>query len=333
MIDCAKKKLQKESAFKSRTFFAPVAGKPTTFPFPLRMADFDICNVYKRRPSKRKGDKGAKKHKGPSFKTFLETRQKYGVDGTRSDTEDSDSDDYSTRRNKKKPKLLYSEFNKRRQSEEVSEDKERDESLDEPATNNTSFSTEPSAEPEPITTLNEKLEATCIELSDDEDISYSFPPRITQDPPPLRPPPPVVPSIEEMTDLDPDLMKIVTAPTAAHDPSSAHPTSAAKLEKVCIKVQYVSLKKTDDRVMLEAIRLMEEPLKVYLMENDPFEKLLQWFCSKRLLAKNNILLVYDDTPVMPRATPASLHMITGKKGKNLISMESGWFFFLKLDVD
>ena len=67
-----------------------------------------------------------------------------------------------------------------------------------------------------------------------------------------------------MTDLDPDLLKIVTAAPAS-DASSAQATNAP-VEKVCIKVQFVNLKKTDDPATLRIIARLEEAVKVYLME-------------------------------------------------------------------
>ena len=59
----------------------------------------------------------------------------------------------------------------------------------------------------------------------------------------------------------------------------------------------------------------------FLIQNDPFDKLLQYFCGKKYLKKEDVLLVYEGIPVMLRATPQSLNMITGVKAKNLISKQ------------
>ncbi|KAG2222402.1 hypothetical protein INT45_006924 [Circinella minor] len=184
---------------------------------------------------------------------------------------------------------------------------------------------------------------TCIELSDDDgnmndkstsfhdySLSSSSSPmhgiNYQQSPQKLRSKPlPVIPTIEELTDLDPDLMRLATTSSniTATDGISLNDGNKnnllpTKLEKVRVTVQYVPLIKTTDEKMLEMMRLMSEPIKAILMENDPFDKLLQYFCGKKYLKKEDVILVYEGIPVMLRATPQSLNMITGVKAKNLM---------------
>ena len=85
----------------------------------------------------------------------------------------------------------------------------------------------------------------------------------------------MIPTIEELTDLDPDLMRLATkssssTSTAADGISSndgnENNIPPAKLEKVRVTVQYVPLIKTTDEKLLEMMRIMSEPIKAILME-------------------------------------------------------------------
>ncbi|KAI9256518.1 ubiquitin-2 like Rad60 SUMO-like-domain-containing protein [Phascolomyces articulosus] len=324
------------------------------------MADFDICDIYSRRRPTKKKSKGKKvegKKRKSQFEEILQTRAKLGVDGSRSDSDnDSDSDDYGGR-SKKKTKLLYSELNKRLHSRQSSQEQEdsKDDSLGlcedstttaaNSTTDDTSFSTADANNFENSTPeVENTAQSALIELSDDDigdmSISYSLPSSSSsaspygssshQQPqkPPSRPPP-VIPTIEELTDLDPDLIRLAAAASSTQPRSSALDgnslynsmddiRSSTGLEKVCIKVEYVPLIKTDNEQLLKGMKFLSEPIKVILMENDPFDKLLQYFCSKKLLKKDDVILVYEGIPVMLRATPQSLNMITGVKTKNLM---------------
>ncbi|KAI9489695.1 ubiquitin-2 like Rad60 SUMO-like-domain-containing protein [Zychaea mexicana] len=284
------------------------------------------------------------------YEEFLQTRAKLGVDGSRTDSDDSDSDDHKSS-SKKKQKLLYSELNKRLHSQQSRDDEEDDEDrndgdslgLDnenvEPITDDMSFE---------VDTCDNRVQSSCIELSDDDgaddgsgDLSASFEslsslsptmPRFDhiqvlqeqirrQEKPRARPPPPVIPTLEEMADLDPDLVKLAAAsstPDSADAGSSSAADESLKAEKVCIKVEFVNLKELTGEAMLKAIERLCQPIKVILLESDPFEKLLQYFCKTKFLKQSEIILVYNGIPVMLRATPSSLKMIPGIKSKNLM---------------
>ncbi|KAI7854424.1 ubiquitin-2 like Rad60 SUMO-like-domain-containing protein [Circinella umbellata] len=338
------------------------------------MADFDICDIYSHRRSttkkKTKGKKVIKKQqekkRKSQFEEILKTRAKLGVDGSRSDSnDDSDSDDHG--RSKKKTKLLFSDLNKRLNSQQSTQELDSKNDYlgltdEENNINNNSYDENNNINNDETTTVTTEdtsfsLMDSCesikntpdidnnafIELSDDDgkmdERSTSFPDYslssssspmhgINYQPSPEKPrmkPLPVIPSIEELTDLDPDLMRLATTSSnaTATDGTSLNDRNdnnllPTKLEKVRVTVQYVPLMKTTDENILEMMRILSEPIKAILMENDPFDKLLQYFCSKKYLKKEDVILVYEGIPVMLRATPQSLNMITGVKAKNLM---------------
>lgn len=151
-----------------------------------------------------------------------------------------------------------------------------------------------------------------------------------------------VPSFQEIEDLDPDLASILpgTAPSpssTSQSPSRATSHSPAPAQKVLIKVCYTTPRIPDDERLQVLIDKLKKPLSIYVMEvcydmiyglqddeinvygqNDPFDKLLTRYAQHKKLRKDDLQLVYKDVPVVLRATPASLNMITGGQSKNLM---------------
>ncbi|KAI7876830.1 hypothetical protein K492DRAFT_239565 [Lichtheimia hyalospora FSU 10163] len=131
-----------------------------------------------------------------------------------------------------------------------------------------------------------------------------------------------VPSFNQIKDLDPDLASI-SAPSPSsgtQNPSRATSDSPAPAQKVLIKVCYTTARITNDEKVKVLIDKLKKPLSVYVMENDPFDKLLTRYAQHKALRKSDLQLVYKDVPVVLRATPASLGMITGGQVKNLMQV-------------
>ncbi|CDH59666.1 predicted protein [Lichtheimia corymbifera JMRC:FSU:9682] len=134
-----------------------------------------------------------------------------------------------------------------------------------------------------------------------------------------------LPTFQQIEDLDPDLASILpgSAPSpssTSQSPSRATSHSPAPAQKVLIKVCYTTPRIPDDERLQVLIDKLKKPLSVYVMENDPFDKLLTRYAQHKKLRKDDLQLVYKDVPVVLRATPASLDMITGGQTKNLMQV-------------
>ncbi|CAG8631776.1 7924_t:CDS:2 [Ambispora gerdemannii] len=50
----------------------------------------------------------------------------------------------------------------------------------------------------------------------------------------------------------------------------------------------------------------EKPMKFILMANDTFEQMINYFCQKKSIAKDDLVITYKNIKVFPRGTPISL---------------------------
>ncbi|ORE10242.1 hypothetical protein BCV72DRAFT_254388 [Rhizopus microsporus var. microsporus] len=101
-------------------------------------------------------------------------------------------------------------------------------------------------------------------------------------------------------DLDPDLAAFLTESTA---------TSINQPEKITIKLQYVIPKQQLVNEAFERIaEKLQKPMKVIVMNNEQFDRILTIFCNHKKLKKDDIVLVYKEGKVFLRGTPAGVGM-------------------------
>ncbi|CAO3599969.1 unnamed protein product [Absidia cylindrospora] len=118
----------------------------------------------------------------------------------------------------------------------------------------------------------------------------------------------------DIEDLDPELANLSTQEI---EPSSTGDTSRPEIapQKVQIKVAYVSLMETIDPNVQNIIDALAKPVKIIMLNNSRFDTLMEQYCKKKRLAMQEMVLVYDNVPVVLRATPSSLSMSTTSTNK------------------
>ncbi|KAI8988970.1 hypothetical protein BDB01DRAFT_895684 [Pilobolus umbonatus] len=101
----------------------------------------------------------------------------------------------------------------------------------------------------------------------------------------------------EIDDLDPDLAEYLD--------TSIQPAEPQKLE---IKIQYVIPPQPNRPNLHKLIDRLKKPIKIIVMDNEQFDKLLTVFCQHKKLNKNEVVLVYQDDRVFLTGTPAGIGM-------------------------
>ncbi|KAI8341693.1 ubiquitin-2 like Rad60 SUMO-like-domain-containing protein [Chlamydoabsidia padenii] len=119
----------------------------------------------------------------------------------------------------------------------------------------------------------------------------------------------------DIEDLDPELASLATEAEEKHPASSSSSgsidtSSSPKVvpKRIEIKVSYVSLLETVDPVVQGVINALSKPVKIIMLDNNRFDILLAQYCKKKRLLMADMVLVYENVPVLLRATPSSLSM-------------------------
>ncbi|KAG1211608.1 hypothetical protein G6F69_004459 [Rhizopus microsporus] len=101
-------------------------------------------------------------------------------------------------------------------------------------------------------------------------------------------------------DLDPDLAAFLTESTT---------TSINQPEKITIKLQYVIPKQQlVNEAFARIAEKLQKPMKIIVMNNEQFDRILTIFCNHKKLKKDDIVLVYKEGKVFLRGTPAGVGM-------------------------
>ncbi|ORZ00805.1 hypothetical protein BCR43DRAFT_485828 [Syncephalastrum racemosum] len=280
-------------------------------------------------------------HSG-DYAQYLEKRKLLGISLFDSDSDGSDSDEESFTKRKKKPKkMIKTIFLEEEDGEDdVSKDMqdEGDSSHDSTTTtttasndNNNSMETSQnennqSQTPEVLDIAGTGPSTTAIQSAvEDDDLFILDEPeeirgierlrllekqrslqRQNRVPDPTPPPPAPTYNIPDtdLDDLDPELAMIASGRDGTPTKDAVAP------QKVTIKIHYISF---TDQQQLDPkakafIDSLTKPLKMIVMNNDPFDKILSSFCKRKLLRKDDVVLTYRNTPVVLRATPFSLNM-------------------------
>ncbi|KAI8099663.1 ubiquitin-2 like Rad60 SUMO-like-domain-containing protein [Halteromyces radiatus] len=267
------------------------------------MCDFDITSFR----DKSSTSNTQNPNQGEStYTAFLEKRKLLGLDDSDSD---SDSDEDST--SKKQKKKLQPQ-----QQDEPSKPTTSTIDTDKNKINDTVDIIDNDKQPDQIaSTLHSQVKTelvnkTSIDLCNDSTDS-SVPIEITDAPiTPKRRTPALELSISmDIEDLDPELAELTAE--ERHTPATTDSIGTdTEPQKVQIKVTYVSLLETVDPVLQNVINILSKPVKVIMMDNHRFDTLLGEYCKKKRLMMKDMILVYENVPVVLRATPSSLSMST-----------------------
>ncbi|CAG8463156.1 14407_t:CDS:2 [Ambispora leptoticha] len=103
-------------------------------------------------------------------------------------------------------------------------------------------------------------------------------------------------------DLDPELRAI--SQNIVPQVNQERRTTSYKVEVYVRAIRHPSITITEEnRAKYDEF---EKPMKFILMANDTFEQLINYFCQKKSVAKNDLVLIYKNIKVFPRGTPISL---------------------------
>ncbi|KAG2196575.1 hypothetical protein INT47_004878 [Mucor saturninus] len=103
----------------------------------------------------------------------------------------------------------------------------------------------------------------------------------------------------DIEDLDPELAALMNESTT---------TSSTQPLKVTVRLHYVhSLEVTTERAQ-EILKSLMKPVKVILMDNEQFRKVLDSYCAKKNLKSSDVVLTYNDDQIFLSGTPAGLGM-------------------------
>ncbi|KAI9275064.1 hypothetical protein EDC94DRAFT_591974 [Helicostylum pulchrum] len=103
----------------------------------------------------------------------------------------------------------------------------------------------------------------------------------------------------ELEDLDPEL--------EAYLRESADSNQSQPL-KVTMRLQYTHNFTDISGRAMEMIQTLMKPVKVIIMNNEQFHKVLDSYCNKKSLKKSDVVLTYKDDLVFLSGTPAGLGM-------------------------
>ncbi|KAI9271351.1 hypothetical protein BY458DRAFT_509753 [Sporodiniella umbellata] len=79
-------------------------------------------------------------------------------------------------------------------------------------------------------------------------------------------------------------------------------------KKITIKLQYVTPEHATDSQYTAIIEKLLKPMKVIVMNDEQFDKILTIFCNHKKLKKAEVVLSYKEDKVFVRGTPAGLGM-------------------------
>ncbi|ORX62130.1 hypothetical protein DM01DRAFT_1331590 [Hesseltinella vesiculosa] len=129
------------------------------------------------------------------------------------------------------------------------------------------------------------------------------PPSDAASPKSTRQPPVVI----NLDDFDPDLLDMGPPASSSPQPSSASP---AEPKRIAVRLYFINLKpvKNDDPGVQQVLTLLSKPMKFYLFQSDTFAKMLEIFSQKKCMRMEELVLVYNKSAVVLRATPSSLLM-------------------------
>ncbi|KAI7882302.1 ubiquitin-2 like Rad60 SUMO-like-domain-containing protein [Mucor mucedo] len=103
----------------------------------------------------------------------------------------------------------------------------------------------------------------------------------------------------DIEDLDPELAALMNESTS---------TSSTQPLKVTVRLHYVhSFEVTTERAQ-EILKTLMKPVKVILMDNEQFRKVLDSYCAKKNLKSSDVVLTYNDDQIFLSGTPAGLGM-------------------------
>ncbi|KAG1048327.1 hypothetical protein G6F43_009274 [Rhizopus delemar] len=103
----------------------------------------------------------------------------------------------------------------------------------------------------------------------------------------------------DIEDLDPDLAAFLKESNE----------TAIEPQKITIKLQYVVPKQSVNDAYKVIIEKLSKPMKVIVMNDEQFDKILTIFCNHKKLKKSEVILSYKEDKVFLRGTPAGVGMI------------------------
>ncbi|SAM02462.1 hypothetical protein [Absidia glauca] len=284
------------------------------------MGDFDIASFRERSTTANKTESTTEES---AYAVFLKKRKQLGLDDSDSDSDDNDNDDSLELPNKKaKRQQQWQQHQVGECHSETSKPASSSDTKVDPTTlANTTSLDGLNSNSHPPSPKKESLQSSSTVDSKSQHSDSKSPIVLTDDP-----------VVEERSaaqqskaqaaytisldieDLDPELASLVTdeeqhtASTSSSSLDASTKSSANVPQKIQIKVSYVSLLETVDPAVQAILDTLSKPVKIIMLDNNRFDTLLTQYCKKKHLLMRDMVLVYDNVPVVLRATPASLSM-------------------------
>ncbi|ORZ25830.1 ubiquitin-2 like Rad60 SUMO-like-domain-containing protein [Absidia repens] len=282
------------------------------------MCDFDITSFREKSSTAKTSDSGKEES---SFALFMKKRKMLGLDDTDSDSDDDNKetvDALKKRRwqenndNTKKsaPPAPPVEKSSTMEVEQVASKQDFVAQVDsETATSTPQQQPTLNTNQSPIVLVDD--EPTVVKRNDTTHIIDGL--DLTKESPPRQKKPRPSNTVSlDIEDLDPELANLFTQEIES---TGDTPRPEIVPQKVQIKVSYVSLMETIDANVQSIIDALAKPVKIIMLNNSPFDTLMEQYCRKKRLAMQEMVLVYDNVPVVLRATPSSLSMSTTSTNK------------------
>ncbi|KAI7904797.1 uncharacterized protein BX663DRAFT_503564 [Cokeromyces recurvatus] len=132
----------------------------------------------------------------------------------------------------------------------------------------------------------------------------------------------------DIDDLDPDLAAIMSNNSTLSSSSPA--VDESQPQKIYLKIQYEvpNLDTLSELAKSEVLKRLK-PVKMLILDNLQFGKVLDSFCKHRNLIKTDMVLVYNGERVYPSATPAGIGMSVTKTNSMFVYPMSSYAYLLE----